>query len=570
MDRRTVIAFVLIGLIIVLMPYYMRWIQGEPIRPLEPVEFDSPVIEQPELSPRTPTPSPQIAERPTPSSPPSLSSARAPSAKLDSLSFVPLDVIVDTDVFQAVFSTQGARIISWKLKTYMDSMGNWLELIGPSGAGLGLSLLDQSLDHIEFIPNTDRLELQGTRQGDLVFTGSTSWGIVHKRLRFQGDRYRLDMTISTEGLPRGEKLGLKWDGGLANTEDAWNTEGGLYQVAYDQVVTYAGGEVENWTVERILGEEKPPSGQLTWVGIRNKYFLAGMIPLEGRYDVGLSGQARSTGYQEFHVKLQTDASVDQLHFSVFVGPISYDTLRFQNQDLNGTFREINLDEFMDYGWAFFRPVNKPITIMILKSFLALHELIPNFGVVIVLFSIFVKIFVFPLTHKSLESAAKMQQMQPQLQELREKHGDDQQKLNTAMMKLYKDEKINPLGGCLPMLLQMPILISLFTLFRATIELRHAHFGLWIEDLSKPETLWMVGGYELHVLPILMGASMFVQQKMTMKDPKQAALVYIMPIFLTYIFWDMSSGLVFYYTLYNVLTLMQQTIMEKTKTFLGTD
>ncbi|MCZ6634318.1 MAG: membrane protein insertase YidC [bacterium] len=569
MDRRTVTAFVLIGLIIVLMPYYMRWIQGEPIRPFEPVEFESPPIEQPGSYSRTPTPSSEIAERPDPSSSlPSLS-APTPSAKLDSLSFVPQDVIVDTDVFQAVFSTQGGRIVSWKLKTYLDSSGDWLELIGPSSAGLGVSLLDQSLDHLEFIPNTNRLELQGTRQDELVFTGTTSWGTVHKRFRFQGDRYRLEMTISTVGLPRNEKLGLKWDGGLANTEDAWNSESGLYQVEYDQVVTYAGGEVENWTMERINGEEKPPSGQLTWVGVRNKYFLVGMIPLEGRYDVSLSGEARSTGYQEFHVKLQADASVDQLHFSVFVGPISYDNLRLQNEDLNGTYREINLDEFIDYGWAFFRPVNKPVTIMILKSFLALHKLVPNFGVVIVLFSIFVKIFVFPLTHKSLESAAKMQQLQPQIQELKEKHGDNKEKLNTATMKLYKDQKINPLGGCLPMMLQMPILISLFTLFRATIELRHAHFGLWIEDLSKPDTL-LIGGFDLHVLPILMGASMFFQQKMTMKDPKQAALVYIMPIFLTYIFWTMSSGLVFYYTLYNLLTLAQQTIMEKTKIFVGTD
>jgi YidC/Oxa1 family membrane protein insertase len=114
---------------------------------------------------------------------------------------------------------------------------------------------------------------------------------------------------------------------------------------------------------------------------------------------------------------------------------------------------------------------------------------------------------------------------------------------------------------------MPILFSLFSLFRGTIELRHADFVWWITDLSQPDTL-MIAGFGLHVLPLLMGISMFIQQKMTMKDPKQAALVYIMPVFLTYIFWTMSSGLVFYYTLYNVSTLAQQIIMERTKTLLA--
>ena len=162
----------------------------------------------------------------------------------------------------------------------------------------------------------------------------------------------------------------------------------------------------------------------------------------------------------------------------------------------------------------------------------------------------------------------MQTLQPKIAELRERYTKDQQKLNTATMKLYREEKINPIGGCLPMVLQMPILFSLFSLFRGTIELRQAGFALWITDLSQPDTI-PFGDFDLHLLPLLMGVSMFIQQKMMMKDPKQAVLVYIMPVFLTYIFWTMSSGLVFYYTLYNVLTLAQQIIMERTKSMLGT-
>ncbi|OHE83292.1 MAG: hypothetical protein A3G75_12565 [Verrucomicrobia bacterium RIFCSPLOWO2_12_FULL_64_8] len=191
----------------------------------------------------------------------------------------------------------------------------------------------------------------------------------------------------------------------------------------------------------------------------------------------------------------------------------------------------------------------------------------NYGLVIIIFSILVKVIVFPLTHKSLEATAKMQKLQPQMAALKEKYGGDQQKLNQEMMKLYKDQQVNPIGGCLPMLLQMPILISLFNVFRGAIELRQAGFILWMDDLSQPDRLW-VGGFEVHVLPLLMAASMFIQQKMTMKDPKQAMLVYVMPVFMTWIFWSMSSGLVLYWTMFNLLTLVQQHVMERTKAFLG--
>jgi YidC/Oxa1 family membrane protein insertase len=135
------------------------------------------------------------------------------------------------------------------------------------------------------------------------------------------------------------------------------------------------------------------------------------------------------------------------------------------------------------------------------------------------------------------------------------------------MKLYKEEKVNPLGGCLPMLPQMPILFALFNVFRGAIELRQAGFMLWMDDMSQPDRL-MIGGFELHVLPLLMGISSFLQSKMTMKDPKQAAMVYVMPVFMTWIFWSMSSGLVLYWTMFNVLTLLQQQVMEVTKSALA--
>ena len=159
---------------------------------------------------------------------------------------------------------------------------------------------------------------------------------------------------------------------------------------------------------------------------------------------------------------------------------------------------------------------------------------------------------------------KMQEIQPQMTALREKHANDQQKLNQEMMKLYKDQGVNPLGGCLPLFLQAPIMFSLFNLFRNAIELRQSGFLGWITDLSKPDSL-TVAGFDLHVLPLLMASAMFVQQKITMKDPKQAAMVYIMPVFMIWIFWSMSSGLVLYFTMYNLLSLVEQQALKHFKT-----
>jgi len=169
--------------------------------------------------------------------------------------------------------------------------------------------------------------------------------------------------------------------------------------------------------------------------------------------------------------------------------------------------------------------------------------------------------VYPLTHKTYESTAKMQQLQPKIAALREKYGRDQQRLSKETMRLYKEEGVNPLGGCLPMVLQMPIFFALYNLFGRTIELRQAPFIWWIKDLSVPESVNLMG-FDLRVLPILMGLAMLVQQKMTMKDPKQAMLVYLMPAMMIFVFWRMSSGLVLYWTVFNVLTIGQQLLVSR--------
>ncbi len=561
MDKRTIMAFIVIGVIIFLTPHYMRWLTGEP--PETPKVLTEPVDRRMEPGP----PPPARAETPSFAAAPERPAraelvqkgVREPAATPSEVSGQL--VVVETELYRATWTTRGARLVSYVFKEYRDRYGDPLELMGPGSAGLGLSLDGVDLSELDFKPDPDQIPLflEGSDQADLTFRATTDVGTIEKRIRFQGDRYRFDMSLSGAALDRAQRYGVSWAGGLADTEG-----NPLENATYTNLVTRVGGEVETWEASDLGPETTPPSGWVSWLGVRNKYFVASVIPPEGRYDLELKGDVEGVSGDEYYLAEIVGApEKDLLPFGVYVGPVTYDLLRGQNRDLLGTERELQLDEFMDYGWAFFRPIMKPITILILRAFLALHKIVPNYGLVIIVFSLFIKIIVFPLTHKSLEASAKMAELQPKMAALKERFKDDQQKLSQETMKLYKQEKVNPLGGCLPMVLQMPILFALFNVFRGAIELRQSGFALWIDDLSKPDRI-MIGGFELHVLPLLMAVSTFFQSKMTMKDPKQAMMVYIMPVFLIWVFWSMSSGLVLYWTMFNVLTVLQQQVMEQVK------
>jgi YidC/Oxa1 family membrane protein insertase len=195
--------------------------------------------------------------------------------------------------------------------------------------------------------------------------------------------------------------------------------------------------------------------------------------------------------------------------------------------------------------------------------------IPNYGVVIIVFSIIIKIALHPLTRSSMVGMRKMQALTPMMNEIRAKYKDDPQKMNTQVMNLYKEYGVNPASGCLPLLLQMPILFALYSVFRSSIELRQANFVWWITDLSVPDsitklpfTIPLFGMSEISGLAVLMGITMFVQQKMTVTDPRQKAMVYMMPIMMTLIFNSLPSGLNLYYFVFNILSIGQQMLINR--------
>ena len=243
---------------------------------------------------------------------------------------------------------------------------------------------------------------------------------------------------------------------------------------------------------------------------------------------------------------------------VYLGPLEHETL--------GTYGA-ELEKMMSLGWAWvIRPIAEYI---FLPLFTGIHYFIPNWGIVIVVFSILIKLALHPLTKTSMRSMKRMQALQPMMEEMKEKYKDDPQKMNQAVMGLYKEYGVNPAGGCLPLLFQMPILYALFAMFRSAIELRQAAFFGWITDLAVPDILFtlpfklpLFGLQEISGIALLMGVSMFVQQKMTVKDPWQKMMVWMMPVMFTLLFNSFPSGLNLYYAVFNILSVGQQFIMNK--------
>jgi len=217
-----------------------------------------------------------------------------------------------------------------------------------------------------------------------------------------------------------------------------------------------------------------------------------------------------------------------------------------------------LEDTIDFGWFAFgsfeivRALAKPL-FYVLRYF---HDFTHNYGLSIILLTVCVKLFFVPLQYKGYKSMKDMQVIQPKVQELQKKYKDDREQLSKEQIKLFRDHKVNPVGGCLPILLQMPVFIALFNILYMTIDLRQAPFALWITDLSVPDPFY--------VLPILMGASMVLQQKImpTTMDPTQAKMMLMLPVFLTFIFLNFPSGLVLYWLTNNVLTIAQQFITDR--------
>lgn len=551
MNKNTVLAFLLIALILILMPQYYKMIGLADEKPLSKETNDSTLVENATQGQTSIyKPSQEYVQQDNYK----LEESYSPKPISSVLDTVPEIVLtIETDLYVANISSKGGGTLqSYELKNYDHWGGGKVNLINNQNAGnpmlavrIGADidtlsynfLLEEGYENGEAFHIKEPLSLTFSHQGVIAAT---------KTLTFHPDSYLIsvDAEVAMETSSPKEVYFI-WSSGLPITEK--NQKDDKY---YFGANLLQGGETLS-----IDNDDKKPRGsnaQTDWVAVRTKYFTSALIPVpRGKASSGLISTKKNKSAPLLNTQLGFEGGYAGM--DLYLGPLKYDRI---------VALDAGLEQTMNLGWSPIRPIGKGI-LWILTN---LYTLIPNYGVLLVVFSILVKVLLHPLTRKSHKSTKEMQSIQPLVAELREKYKGDSQRLNQETMKLYKEHGVNPLGGCLPMLLQMPILIALFTVFRSTIEFRGAPFILWITDLSQPDQLFnlpftipFLGWNTLNVLPILMGVTMLYQQKaMSAQSPsQQKSFMYIMNAFFMFIFYNFPSGLNLYYTCFNVLTILQQ-------------
>jgi YidC/Oxa1 family membrane protein insertase len=468
------------------------------------------------------------------------------------------EVVIRTPLYTARFSSTGGVLTSFRLNQYLSSSEEPVELVPQADRlPLGVALLTETGERIDlsqtsFTVSADSLDIKAGADANLTFTLDTEGGLrVTKACTFYGYSYTVDVEIGVSGLGseavRAVEFG--WQSGLKTTEARRKDD--LTNFA---AITYADEKVVKNTLRNFKKrDEITVGGGVIWSGVKTKYFLAGLVPIDAHE---VLAKSFASGEEAIGMVLEVDtARSTPQRFVVYVGPLDYEGLKAL---------DLGLERAVDFGWKWIRPLSR----LIFAFMLICHRAIPNYGVVVILLSALTKVLFWPLTQKSFKSMREMQKLQPEMAAMKDKYKNDPQRLNKAMMELYRERGVNPVGGCLPLLLQMPVFISLFNVLRLTIELRRAPFMLWIKDLSAPDVVARLPfslpfiGDAVSVLPILMGIAMFLQQKMSATDPKQAAMTYMLPIVFTVMFFKFPSGLVLYWLVNNVLTIGHQYLMAR--------
>jgi YidC/Oxa1 family membrane protein insertase len=494
-------------------------------------------------------------------------------------------ITIENDFVLMEISTRGANI----RKYYLKKFNNWysaksngkenfyqtaVQLIDyKKGNPYNLSFVTsdgKAITTADLIFNTDASESRyKVSKGDslvLNFTlqakGSAN---ITKKFTFYGDKYSFNSEIqlvNMTNLISNNSYDLVWNNGLRFVE-----ENSVDEATYSDASVYYGGE-QVLVDASSVGEKvtKDFNGRIDWIAARDKYFAAIIAPenpdaVNGAYIEGTRKSIGKTGVKEdYNLRINVpfkNTALESCRFTVYIGPVDYDRLKEYGEKFTA---------LVDFGSFFgLKIIVRPIAeYVLLPLFNFLHTFIPNYGFVIIVFSLIIKFVLYPLTKSSFQSMKKMQLLQPKIAELKEKFKDDPQKLNKETMKLYSTYGVNPAGGCLPLLLQMPIFIALWGLFKTAIELRQQPFVFWMKDLSAPDIIAnlpfkipLFGIDQISGLALLMGITTFVQQKMSVKDPKQAGLVYIMPVMLTIMFMSFPSGLNLYYFMFNVFSIAQQ-------------
>jgi YidC/Oxa1 family membrane protein insertase len=547
MEKRAVLAIVLSLVVVVLWSIFFA-----PAPPPPPSE-----VSEPTPSPSAPpagvgTPQPAASVSPGAVS----STERPPSAPVTQEVFV----TVDTGVARFTLTSQGASVRAVQLQAYHTTLAKGAPPVEiapvpgsttlPLNAELSMEQRVTSLGQVVFTPSQTELTLSTTQpEGMVAFHGDLGNGrTVHRLYRFHHTNYTFEVSTWVEGLqpPAGSSMFLLWGPGLLRHVDDANRQG---QTA-EHPRSYVSGKVLDGAPKKP-GETQLQQGQVAWTALADTYFAAVLMPREPAGDAVM---ARRLEGDTLEIGLRTPLTQNQAKQTVrvYVGPKSQPLLEAADS---------SLDKLIDLG--FFSPLARPM----LQFLRLLNGWVHNYGVTIILATVLIKIAFWPLTQTSYKSMQAMQKLQPKLKELQVVYKDDRQALNRAMMQLYREHKVNPMGGCLPMVLQIPVFFAFYNALLYSIELRHAPFICWNTEL------WWIGRgicdlsvYDpSYITPVLMGVTMFVQQKMTPTtgDPMQAKIMQFMPLMFLMFFLKAPAGLVIYWLVNNVLSIAQQMIINRT-------
>ena len=483
-------------------------------------------------------------------------------------------IAVKTDRYVATFSTRGGTLVSMALQSYRRSGSeDRVELIDNVDGALALvftpprgSIVDTRALYFEPSFDGDTLFVGEGEEAQLAFSAPIAGGALTQTYTFRAGTYEVDLEVQGEGtniLANSGGYDLLWDGAIPLTETA---EGVNDEVTNSGVYVHSGGETEalKLTEEGEASESYP--GSVEWVAVKSKYFVAAILPQSGtdgaEVEAARLGDPGLDGFgQRFSARLEMPEPSGADRYELYLGPVDLNRLRDVDADLF---------DVVDYGFG--QSITRPIAkYLIAPSFRFLGSFLPNYGLVIILFAFLFKLLVYPLTKKSLVSQTRMKELQPKLEAIKEKYGDDPQQQQQAMMAMYKEAGVNPLGGCMPMLLQYPIIISLWRYFQNSIVIRQEPF-LWANDLSAPDpilhlpfTIPFYGDFVAGFC-LIMGVAMAVQMRFAMPasgaNAGQARIFQVvLPRMLFVFFNKLASGLSLDYLTYNVLTVAQQKWIE---------
>lgn len=475
----------------------------------------------------------------------------------------PKTITIRAPYYTVRISEKGAAFKSFILKDYRETAGK----NSPDKELISQEISDGTI-HMGFaansLPSLKNAVFSSNLQGESVevyekaeeiaFSWVSSEGIfIEKRFHFSPETYVIGLNVTVKN---GSNRIIKDNVVLSLLSIA---PGESMAYGFEGPSALINNKVEQIKTKKIK-DKNIHTGNMKWIAIEDRYFMSSIVPAGGvagsmqlflDQNNVLENRLVMPGNEIWPGDLQT------MEFLLFLGPKSMKLLNKLGHDLN---------KAINFGW--FDIIAKPC----LWFMNLLHGVIPNYGIAIIILTIITKLILWPLGTKSYKSMNEMKKIQPLMTELREKYKDDKKKMNEELMKLYKVYKINPMGGCLPMVVQIPVFIALYRMLYEAIELRHAPFFLWINDLAAPDRLFRFGfsipfmqpPYGIPVLTLIMGASMLLQQKMSPPpgDPAQAKMMMLMPIVFTFIFINFSSGLVLYWLVNNILSIAQQYYISK--------